>query len=286
MLLGSPSRLRRTRGDLGVPCSRALDTASSQRLMNGGNQIDSSDTVVCHKFAAATASQLEARLVAAESARQAAEAAREVAEARAVRAEADARRLRQQLTVFGEKLISAANSGAIGPTAMPSAAAPTSNDAAHTAMSRPGAHPRSDAGSVLPEKSGSRGSDGAATPTPSNNNEQPQPKRSRRVWMFNPKWKTGRDWLEYDVSNETMGCSVCRIAGESGKWARNGITRMRLEAITSHANDIKHQKHMANAEAAKRHEAQQRSGTHGPPSIAYSVSAETTLSGQPQQRDE
>lgn len=254
--------------------------------MNGGNQIESSDTVVCHKFAAGSASQLEARLLAAESARQAAEAAREAAEARAVRAEADARRLRQQLTLFGEKLINAANSGAIGPSTMPSAAAPISNDAGHPAVSRPGSHPRSDAGSVLPEKSGNRGSDGAATATPLNNNEQPQAKRSRRVWMFNPKWKSGRDWLEYDMSNETMGCSVCRIAGESGKWARNGITRMRLEAITSHANDIKHQKHMANAEAAKRHEAQQRAATHGPPPIAYSMSAETALSGQTQQRDE
>jgi len=52
-----------------------------------------------------------------------------------------------------------------------------------------------------------------------------------------------------------MGCKICRQAGESGKWARAGITRLRLEAITSHQNDAKHQRHVKELEAAEAAEA-------------------------------
>ena len=62
--------------------------------------------------------------------------------------------------------------------------------------------------------------------------------------MFDPKWREGREWLEYNEANETMGCAVCRAGGETGKWARNTITRLRLEAITSHANSTQHRTHM------------------------------------------
>jgi len=46
-----------------------------------------------------------------------------------------------------------------------------------------------------------------------------------------------------------MGCSACRVAGETGKWARGCIARLRLEAITSHSNDAKHQRHVADQQA-------------------------------------
>mmetsp|Transcript_5165 Transcript_5165/g.15680 ORF Transcript_5165/g.15680 Transcript_5165/m.15680 type:complete len:259 (+) Transcript_5165:90-866(+) len=232
------------------------------RLMNGGSQIESSESVVCHQFAPPPPTPLEARLLAAESAREAAEAAREAAEARALRAEADAHRLRQQLTLFGEKMISLAKSSVVvHQSPMPSsiAAAPTSPESAHSVVSRVAETSRSEAG--LLEAAAVDRVERASSIASS---EQPSAKRSRRVWMFNPKWRIGRDWLEYDMTNETMGCSVCRIAGESGKWARTGITRMRLEAITSHANDQKHQRHLADAEAAKRAETQQRAAMHAP----------------------
>lgn len=222
--------------------------------MNGSGQtLDSSDSVVCHQFGTPP-TPLEARLLAAESARDAAEAARDAAEERALRAEADAHRLRQKLTFYGEKLLVEA-SNVPGSNI---AAAPTINDSASTLMGAappPTVHRNEATGAVVASErlaTMDRGSEGSAPATsPLNSSDHPPAKRSRRIWTFNPKWRVGRDWLEYDTNAETMGCTVCRLAGESGKWARTGITRMRLEAITSHANDQKHQRHVADAEAQK-----------------------------------
>lgn len=170
----------------------------------------------------------------AEQARDAAERSRDVAEQRAVRAESEARVLRQQLAVFGEKMLSAAH----GTT-------PGEAQARTFELPRPEALPSDGSSDRNRDETGSQQS-------PS---EQRGAKRTRRVWIFNTKWMQGREWLEYDKVNETMGCSVCRMAGESGKWARRGITRLRLEAITSHANDQKHQRHLNDAtEAIKRAE--------------------------------
>jgi len=214
-------------------------------------------------------SSLESRLAAAE-------ASRDRLEQRAARAEAEVARLRQQLLTFSDKLASAAreNDVAVVSTTSSSNAQPaellndvvvvpapemplTAVDAnVAAALSSPVAiapappvaeHPPPVPTSALtctPAAPGSEENDGQNSP-----DGRPQ-KRSRRVWVFNPKWRNGRDWLEYDESTDQMGCSVCRLAGESGKWARAGITRLRLEAITSHSNDAKHQRHLADQQAA------------------------------------
>lgn len=224
-----------------------------------------------------TTSSLESRLLAAE-------AAREEAETRALRAEAENARLRQHLTTFGEQMLSAASpGGVVMATPSPAGNSTTSSSGSRQLSqltpltSSPGrGHDigsssrrlletqRNDASSL------SLSDQPAATPLlerrehpTSSSNDQPTSKRPRR-WIFNPKWRVGRDWLEYDANKDTMGCSVCRIAGEGSKWARTGITRMRLEAITTHSNDVKHQRHLA--EAARTAE-QHGAGNNVPPVV-------------------
>mmetsp|Transcript_1523 Transcript_1523/g.5228 ORF Transcript_1523/g.5228 Transcript_1523/m.5228 type:complete len:262 (+) Transcript_1523:276-1061(+) len=197
---------------------------------------------------------LEARL--AES-----EARRDAAELRAERAEEEVAKLRQHLVTFSEKMAAAARESAMDdvpgqrPT-MSDAPPPPPPPAAEnppSALATPVAiapTPTAASTPLGPPASSDLGDDGTNSPD-GRSNKRPR----RQVWSFNPKWKAGRPWLEYNESAQMMGCKICRQAGESGKWARAGITRLRLEAITSHQNDAKHQRHVKELEAAEAAEA-------------------------------
>ena len=77
---------------------------------------------------------------------------------------------------------------------------------------------------------------------------------NRAPRKFNPSWKLGRPWLQYDQSKGSMTCSFC--ASESAKNVVmktpnpqstpnpfvNGCYNMRLSAVTDHEKSATHQK--------------------------------------------
>jgi len=147
----------------------------------------------------------------------AAEACRDRLAQRAAGAEAEAARLRQQLLTFSDELASAAreqDASAVVSTASSSAAPPNPRDRANdvvpsVALPRPGV----DANVALavaspvvlaPPLGPSAPPLGPSAPlgpgSEENGSTEGRPsKRPKRVSVFNPKWRNGRDWLEYDA---------------------------------------------------------------------------------------
>ena len=143
---------------------------------------------------------------------------------RAERAEAEVVRLRQQLLTFSDKLALVARDQVTGAPATPAvadlvvapaAAGPPPSVPALTVPVQPidmiaplgstGCTPMV-APAIADQLTDSRGAesrgagggasdDGGAGSTSADGRAA---KRSRRVWTFNAKWKTGREWLEYN----------------------------------------------------------------------------------------
>ena len=63
------------------------------------------------------------------------------------------------------------------------------------------------------------------------------PTKKAKVRKFSEKWKTDREWLQYDNSLGVMFCSVCWTHAKERQCSNSfvvGIKTMKLETIREH----------------------------------------------------
>ncbi|CAG8471376.1 13986_t:CDS:2, partial [Racocetra persica] len=55
-----------------------------------------------------------------------------------------------------------------------------------------------------------------------------------------PSWKDEYPWLEFDMQNKRMFCTLCRACNKKNAFAKNGSTNIKLYAVKEHTKTKDH----------------------------------------------